>query len=795
MIRRRIRISVWLPEFVRGLNGAKIRRVKTRRVNKISAWGEAKRNPRGQTKIDQASQELVVKSIDLRRVRPPTGSGLVGSHLRGDRFYGEVASSGRPMLTVRSEIGPYRRPVVRGFTLLLRFFCWAIALGASPFLEPLPGGEQPPAERAGSANASVAFGKAGPERRVAAETSPHANSGAFTKSFIQEGISVELSMETLQADKNANGNFCEGDDVLFRFRITDTATGSPVTGANPAAWMSRRSDDKRSPNETCAEKVQKFLSGTIFAQADLDMNIFHVLALNDDATITVVDPLFGFGGTKLLAMVALKSPGEDWVLTSDEKRLFVSMPDAKQVAVIDTSTWKVIANLDVGSRPERVALQPDQEYLWVSHDTSGNQSNDSGVTAITAAGLELVANIPTGKGTHAMAFSEDSRFAFITNRDADTVSVIDVRKLQRVKDIPVGSKPASIAFSTLSQLAYAVNEESGTIVAIDGRRQDVIARIEAEPGLGQLKFGPGGRFGVVVNPEKNALHILDSALNRIVQTCHVESGPDQIAFSDDLAYVRHRGSEIVLMIPLNEVGSEGKAVPAADFPGGQSPFGKGRRPSIADGIVQAPGSNAVLIANPADKAIYYYKEGMAAPIGSFSNHTREPRAVLAVDRSLKQRSPGVYETIGKLTRPGLYDVVFFLDNPRLAHCFEVAVNPNPEQGTQSHVESVNVEPLIKDRIVRAGEPIRLSIRLTDAATKEPMADQNDVRVLTMLAPGIWHQRQRAESVGGGVYAVDFVPPKPGIYYVYIEAQSLGLTFNNPQYIVLRAEGFAGEREK
>jgi hypothetical protein len=140
-------------------------------------------------------------------------------------------------------------------------------------------------------------------------------------------------------------------------------------------------------------------------------------------------------------------------------------------------------------------------------------------------------------------------------------------------------------------------------------------------------------------------------------------------------------------------------------------------------------------------------------------------------------------------------VVFFLDNPRLAHCFEVAVNPNPEQGTQSHVESVNVEPLIKDRIVRAGEPIRLSIRLTDAATKEPMADQNDVRVLTMLAPGIWHQRQRAESVGGGVYAVDFVPPKPGIYYVYIEAQSLGLTFNNPQYIVLRAEGFAGEREK
>jgi len=32
--------------------------------------------------------------------------GLVGSHLRGDRFYGEVVSSVHLMLTVRLEIGP-----------------------------------------------------------------------------------------------------------------------------------------------------------------------------------------------------------------------------------------------------------------------------------------------------------------------------------------------------------------------------------------------------------------------------------------------------------------------------------------------------------------------------------------------------------------------------------------------------------------------------------------------------------------------------------------------------------------
>jgi len=59
----------------------------------------------------------VVESIDLQRVRPPTRSELVGSHLRGDRLYGEVVSARRQTPAVRSEIGPYRRPSQRYLAL------------------------------------------------------------------------------------------------------------------------------------------------------------------------------------------------------------------------------------------------------------------------------------------------------------------------------------------------------------------------------------------------------------------------------------------------------------------------------------------------------------------------------------------------------------------------------------------------------------------------------------------------------------------------------------------------------
>jgi hypothetical protein len=46
------------------------------------------------------------------------------------------------------------------------------------------------------------------------------------------------------------------------------------------------------------------------------------------------------------------------------------MPLVNQVAVVDTSTWKVVANIDTGMKPARVRLQPDERYLWVGNDAS-----------------------------------------------------------------------------------------------------------------------------------------------------------------------------------------------------------------------------------------------------------------------------------------------------------------------------------------------------------------------------------------------------------------------------------------
>ena len=299
-----------------------------------------------------------------------------------------------------------------------------------------------------------------------------------------------------------------------------------------------------------------------------------------------------------------------------------------------------------------------------------------------------------------------------------------------------------------------------------------------------------------MNPAKDVVHVLDAARNRIVQTATVEDEPDQVSFTGEFAYVRHRGSATVLMIPLKAVGVEGRPVQVFSFPGGQIAPGKAPRLSPADAVVQASGESGVLVANPMDKSVYLYKEGMAAPMGSFSNYGRQPRSVLVVDRSLKERrESGVYETVARLRRPGDYDVVFLLGSPRIVHCFSVAVRPNPALEDSRRAGKIGIEHLVKERRVPAGESARLTFRLTDQQTKAPITGLTDVEVLTNLMPGTWHKRHVASPQADGVYALDFAPPRPGLYYVYLQSRSRGLGFNNDQYLVLEAFDKVEQHEK
>jgi len=481
----------------------------------------------------------------------------------------------------------------------------------------------------------------------------------------RQGMQMSVVAQVLNASEDAP--LRTGKQVRISLALHDTTTGQPFNGAYPAAWIHPLDEH----GAECRDKVQSFLSGSLFSQALLELNSYQVLTLNADPSISVIDPQFGFGNGRLLRTIDLPSRGFDWVRTADYRTLFVSLPIARQVQRLDTADWARQVNhvpRQYGA-PRHLALQPDERYLWVALRES--------VAVLDSHNLKPIALIPTGRQPVAIQFTPDSQFAFVANYVTNNISVIDIAGLRKLKDIPTGQQPASIDYSTLAEALYVAHQGDGQITVIDGYDHEIVAQTSAEPGISMLRFTPDQRWALLVNPRTDRLSILDAATNRIVNTGLVEKTPEQIAFSSELAYIRHRHSNQLLMLTLKDanIGQPGKAIPVVDAPGGDKPPGRMSFPTPALGIQQVPGANAVVISNPGDRALYFYKEGMAAPMGQFFTGKQAARAVLTLDRSLKERrQPGWYETIIELPSAGQYELIVYLDSPRFIHCLPLTIH-------------------------------------------------------------------------------------------------------------------------
>jgi hypothetical protein len=187
--------------------------------------------------------------------------------------------------------------------------------------------------------------------------------------------------------------------------------------------------------------------------------------------------------------------------------------------------------------------------------------------------------------------------------------------------------------------------------------------------------------------------------------------------------------------------------------------------------------------------VYFYMEGMVAPMATFRNYGHRPAALEVVNRSLREKDPGAYGTTVRLPVAGKYDVAFLLHSPSLIHCFDTEVKPNPEIARTG--PPLEVEYLVKERRVPAGEPLKLTFRLTDRDFRKPRTGLDDVRLLYYLAPGRQKMVAQAIEIGDGIYEAELSISEAGAYYVYLAVPSAKIEYGDLTFLSLIAEGKAG----
>lgn len=624
---------------------------------------------------------------------------------------------------------------------------------------------------AGSARAQSPSAKADPagQRRV-----------------VRDGVAIDFTIERV----GETGALLEGDLAEVRFRMTDIASGRPVPGLKPAAWMDMAGvvGGKPGQERECKDKVALYLQGSVGIRPMIDLNSYYLVLMNRDASISVIDPVVSMtGNTSLLASVVLKRPGGDWVRSRDGRRLYVSMPRADEVAVIDSEAFRLLGNVATGPEPMRLALQTDGRYLWVANDAK--DAAQSGVTVIDTESMKPVERIATGRGHHEIAFSGDGRLAFVSNRDEGTVSAIDIATLRKVKDLKTGPLPIAMAWSPLSQSIYVADGKAGTVAAIDTSGLEVVARIQVKPGLGPMRFSQDGRWGFVVNPAERSVFVVDAAENRLAHTIPVDGKPYQVALSRAFAYLRLLDSEQVKMVNLQSLGAGKNPIVQTFGAGTGAPMAAGEL-SLADTISQASTEAAVFVVNPADSTTYFYMEGMNAPMGSYSGYGHAVAAATVVDRSLKEVEPGVYAGKVKIPMPGRYDVAFLLDNPRVLHCFSADALSNP--ALKKGLGEVAVEFVDFPGRAAAGSIVPVRVRFTDPSSREPRNGLADVRVLYHVVPGGPKLEAEATARGDGVYEAAARVDRPGAWYFFVSVPSLKVKPSDVPYRGLVVEAQKGK---
>jgi YVTN family beta-propeller protein len=602
------------------------------------------------------------------------------------------------------------------------------------------------------------------------------------KRLVREGLTVEFSAQPA----GGAGQLQEGDYADITFGITDTSTGKPVRSLAPGAWMDIGQPLAARDNAPmdCRQKMSLYLSGRVGIRPMIDLNSYYVLALNQDSSISVVDPMVGMAGkTYLYAHIALPRPGADWAKSADDKRLFVTIPRASQLAVVDAENFRVAGKVDVGGLPMRIVMQNDGRYLWVGNDS--REAAQSGVVVVDPVALAVAGRIPTGRGHHEIALSPDDRWALVTNRDDGTVSVIDVHRLEKVRDVKTGLQPISIVYARLSRAFYVADGKSGEIAVLDGKSHEVVARIKAKPGLGPMRFTQDGRWGFVTNSLEHAVHIIDTASHRLAHTITVGKRPFQLTISRAFAYVRSLDSEKVTMIPLSELGRDRPPAVTEFAAGTDRPGAAGPGMAVAAPMVSALEEAAVMVANPADGNVYFYMEGMVAPMATFRNYGHRPVGLEVINRSLKETEPGVYKTTVRLPAAGKYDVGFMLQSPRVVHCFAAEVASNP--ALQHAGPALEIEHMVKSRRVPVGEPVKLAFKLMDARTQKPRIGLGDVRVAYHMAPARQRKEAPVRELGEGIYEAALSLSEAGAYYVYVAVPSAKIGFGDLTFFSLIAQ--------
>ncbi len=229
----------------------------------------------------------------------------------------------------------------------------------------------------------------------------------------------------------------------------------------------------------------------------------------------------------------------------DGNHVVVTVEAEKKLLIVDVPGRKVAAAIDTDQDiSHMVALSMDCKRAFVANIRSGS------ATVIDLESRQRIRNIETGAGAEGVAVCPVRPEVWVSNRAADTVTILDTETLDKIGEVPCAAFPIRVTFTPDGKTALVSCARSGEVVIFDAAERKEVRRVKMEAEAGtdaeERLFGrtfgnspvpvgilvePTGRLAYVANTNADVVIVVDIAKGEIVRRVKAGKEPDGMAWS------------------------------------------------------------------------------------------------------------------------------------------------------------------------------------------------------------------------------------------------------------------------
>lgn len=233
--------------------------------------------------------------------------------------------------------------------------------------------------------------------------------------------------------------------------------------------------------------------------------------------------IFDLATRKIVRTIPGGSDPENFDVSKDGKKLFISNEDISAVSIIDIESGTVEKSFKIGSEPEGVKVSPDGKEVWVTSEGTGE------VSVLDPEKGKIIATIKVGHRPRNIAFLPDGKTAFVNAENDGNVVVVDVTKHKMTKTIKLGEpgviKPMYVLLSPDASKLYVSTGRGKKVFAINTKDDSILGSVEVGQRPWGMALSPDEKTLFTANGPSNDVSFVDLASFTVTHKAKASGGP------------------------------------------------------------------------------------------------------------------------------------------------------------------------------------------------------------------------------------------------------------------------------